>query len=170
MSIIAKKPLSFVLVLLLITLLAVWSIGDVAQGANLTVTKTADTNDGICDADCSIREALTDAAAGDTIDIPVGTYTLTMGSELTISKNLTLNGAGQEGTIIQAATEPGVADFPVLNVSLCGAEAVVSGVTIRHGEGGISNSGNLTVSNSKVADNSGAFHGGGISSSCGYLR
>ena len=93
----AKKPISFVLVLLLTMLLAVWSIGDVAQGANLTVTKTDDTNDGVCNADCSIREAIGDAAAGDTIDIPSGTYTLTLGSAISINKDLILIGAGPEG-------------------------------------------------------------------------
>ena len=35
-----------------------------AHAANLTVTKTADTNDGVCDADCSLREAISAAAPG----------------------------------------------------------------------------------------------------------
>lgn len=39
-----------------------------AQAATLTVTKTADTSDGVCDADCSLREAIAAAAiSGDEI-------------------------------------------------------------------------------------------------------
>ena len=30
-----------------------------AQAATFTVTKTADTNDSVCDKDCSLREAIT---------------------------------------------------------------------------------------------------------------
>ena len=44
--------------------------GQAAHAATFTVTKTADTNDGTCDADCSLREAIVaaNAAAGpDTI-------------------------------------------------------------------------------------------------------
>ena len=166
----AKKPISFVLVLLLTMLLAVWSIGDVAQGANLTVTKTDDTNDGVCDADCSIREAIGDAAAGDTIDIPSGTYTLTLGSAISINKDLILIGAGPEGTIIQAATEPGVATFSVLTIGA--SNATVSGVTIRYGSKGIEHSGNiLTVIDSMITGNIGEFGGGiGTSNTLTVLR
>ena len=45
-----------------------------ALTADLTVTKTADTNDGTCDGDCSLREAIAVAASGDVIDIPSGIY------------------------------------------------------------------------------------------------
>lgn len=41
-----------------------------AQAATFTVTKTADTNDNVCDRDCSLREAITAAnnsPANDTI-------------------------------------------------------------------------------------------------------
>src|SRR4051812_48659275 len=51
----------------------------VALAASFVVTKITDTNDGVCDADCSLREAIvaTNAAAGpDTITLPAGTYTL----------------------------------------------------------------------------------------------
>src|SRR5512141_2581210 len=55
-----------------------------AQSAqSFSVTKTADTNDGTCDADCSLREAVVAAnnnAGPNTINIPAGTYTLTLGS------------------------------------------------------------------------------------------
>lgn len=49
-----------------LTLLAVLTgliLTAAAQAATLTVTKTADTNDTVCDADCSLREAF-DAADG----------------------------------------------------------------------------------------------------------
>ncbi len=44
----------------LLALLGVLVAGGVrpAYGAAFTVTKTADTNDGSCDADCSLREAI----------------------------------------------------------------------------------------------------------------
>lgn len=69
-----KKPLAgslkikalSVLTLILMFLAAGDSTSTYA--ATLTVTKTADTNDGSCTADdCSLREAVTAAAAGDTI-------------------------------------------------------------------------------------------------------
>src|SRR4029453_4363971 len=52
-----------------------------AYAATYTVTKTADTADGACDADCSLREAVIAANStpitADTISLPAGTYTLT---------------------------------------------------------------------------------------------
>ena len=49
----------------------------VAAAAPFVVTKTADTADGTCSADCSLREAITaanNAAGTDTITVPAGTY------------------------------------------------------------------------------------------------
>jgi CSLREA domain-containing protein len=46
------------------------------------VTKTSDTNDGVCDAsDCSLREAIDNAnacAGAQTINLPAGGYILTL--------------------------------------------------------------------------------------------
>jgi CSLREA domain-containing protein len=52
----------------------------VAGSTDLLVTKTADTNDGACDADCSLREAIIQANTfgADNIDVPAGTYKLTI--------------------------------------------------------------------------------------------
>ena len=54
------------------------------------VTKTADTNDGTCDADCSLREAI-DAAntnpGADDVPVPAGTYLLTLG-QLVVSDDV----------------------------------------------------------------------------------
>jgi CSLREA domain-containing protein len=49
------------------------------HAATYTVTKTADTADGTCDSDCSLREAVIAANTGsaDTIIIPAGTYPFT---------------------------------------------------------------------------------------------
>src|SRR3989344_2882469 len=80
--------------------------------AAFTVTKIADTNDGVCDADCSLREAVgaANATAGaDTVSIPAGTYTLSIAGagedtnttgDLDITDDLTINGAGNTATII----------------------------------------------------------------------
>ena len=54
-----------------------WVFGGVAEGTTITVTKTAGTNDGGCNSDCSLREAITVDSSGDTIIIPSATYTLT---------------------------------------------------------------------------------------------
>lgn len=50
-----------------------------AQAGEIAVTTVADTNDGSCDEHCSLREALSEAADGDVVAVPAGTYTLTLG-------------------------------------------------------------------------------------------
>ena len=150
--------------IILAVLATIWGFGGVAQGATLTVNKTADTEDGVCDADCSLREAIIAASSGDTVSIPAGIYTLTLGFELTINKDLTLSGSGAGSTIIQAATSPGVANFRVLNISEGNVD--ISGVTIHYGDadsgGGISNRGTLTLTGTTVSGNVVGFYGGGI--------
>ena len=58
------------------------------------VNKTADTNDGVCDADCSLREAIAVSAAGETIvfDPSLSGGMITLTSPLNINKNLNING------------------------------------------------------------------------------
>jgi CSLREA domain-containing protein len=73
-----------------------------ASAATFTITKTADTNDGVCDSDCSLREAIAAANAApgdDVITLPAGTYPLTHG-QLNIASNLTINDALSSTTII----------------------------------------------------------------------
>ena len=119
---------------------------DAPQTSPITVTKTGDSNDGLCGVgDCSLREAIASGDSGDAINIPLGVYTLTLGTELTINQNLTLTGAGSGDTIIQAATDPSTAGFRVLSVSR--GDVVISGVTIRYG-GGAANGGGIQTTQS----------------------
>ena len=137
----------------------------------LVVTKTGDTDDGVCNEDCSLREAIGAATPGDLVDIPAGTYTLDLGSELSVEQDLTLSGAGLGDTIIQGADVLGTAGTRVLAIQN-GVNANISGVTIRHGDttglnsgAGISNAGNLTVIDSAVTHNLAESLGGGIHNS-----
>ncbi len=149
-------------------LVLAWGLGgSSAQGDTLTVTKTADTNDGSCDPDdCSLREAIARAEDGDTIIIPAGTYTIDPNfGELVIEKDLTLAGAGAEDTVIQASTvnpvlspeDPGAASFGVFLIT--DSNVTISGMTIRHGNathygGGIVNArGTLILSDSSITNN-----------------
>lgn len=69
-----------------------------AQANAKTVTKTADTNDGVCNTDCSLREAIAAATPGDVITFGTlftsqRTIALSNG-ELDIAKDLTIQGPG----------------------------------------------------------------------------
>jgi CSLREA domain-containing protein len=68
--------------------------------ATLTVTKIEDTNDGVCNADCSLREAIAVAASGDTVVfsrlfISPRTITLQNG-EIDLSTSITIIGPGRD--------------------------------------------------------------------------
>ena len=165
------------IVILLVLTLAVawlWMLGNspVHGAATLTVTKTGDTNDGICSlSDCSLREAIASGDSGDTINVPGGIYTLTLGSELTIDKNLTLTGDGStNSTIIQAAASSADATHRVFTIT-AGSNVAISGVIIPHGRslssiiggGSIVNRGTLTLTDSKVINKAAvSSYGGGI--------
>ncbi|MBK9711279.1 MAG: Ig-like domain repeat protein [Kouleothrix sp.] len=120
-----------------------------ALAATFTVTKTADTNDGACDADCSLREAIVaaNAAAGaDVITLPAGTFTLTRAGvdntaangDLDVTGPLTINGAGQGSTIIEAGSGSSTAIDRVFSFNPVGTSTgfavALSDLTIRNGK------------------------------------
>src|SRR5690554_7075830 len=117
----------------------------------------------------TINYTMSMAGYGDIIDIASGVYT----EQLSISKDLTLQGAGDTqpgGTIIQAHASPGQASGrPVVIAN--GATVQISNVLIRHGAnvdygGGIRiASGNLTLIDATLSNNSALSFGGGLSNS-----
>jgi CSLREA domain-containing protein len=125
---------------LLVLALAVGPVPS-ARAATFTVTKTTDSADGTCNADCSLREAVlaANAAAGaDVINLPPGRYVLSiMGADedasangdLDIDGDLSLIGAGAPSTIIDAnGTTTGQRAIQVV-----GGTVSITGVTITGG-------------------------------------
>lgn len=114
--------------------------------SSITVNTTDDEVNS--DGDCSLREAIqaanTNAAVdacpagssseNDIINIPDGTYDLsTVGTQLNISSEMTLNGTSEAGTIIQANASAGVATFRVMEIDAVDVDVTVEDMTIRHG-------------------------------------
>jgi CSLREA domain-containing protein len=141
--------------------------------AMLTVTKTADTQDGACDTDCSLREAITAAVSGDTIvfstlfDSPQ-TITLAAGGNnsgtLVINKNLTIVGKRANLLTIRGNSN----DFQIFVVTGNNVVAGISNLTVTSGNAGssyggginINESAALTVSNCNITNNVAAAGGG----------
>ena len=176
-SLFSSRFLIVVFLALALAMSAVWALGgtSVQGAATLNVTSTADGGAG------SLRQAILDAASGDTVSVPAGTYTLTQGTDLLIDKSLTITGAGKDTTIIQAAASAAVATSRVFNITSENNDVVISDVTIRQGKasgsglagygGGIYSSGfqnTLTLTNSTISGNS-ANYGGGIHNGQGSL-
>lgn len=95
------------------------AIATASTAATFVVTKTNDTADGACDADCSLREAVIAANASggaDTIQLPAGSYDLTIADAVAgtdedaaatgdldvAAGGLTIQGAGAATTSIDA--------------------------------------------------------------------
>ncbi|HZH33412.1 MAG TPA: choice-of-anchor Q domain-containing protein, partial [Pyrinomonadaceae bacterium] len=148
------------------------------QAATLTVTKTADTNDGSCDQDCSLREAIAAAnpAGGDEIvfasplfDTPqtVSLSPVAGFQALLIDKNLTIRGRGANLLTVRRAPEtPNTFRFRIFEIGT--ATVSISGLTVTGGNtaadaGGISGFGStLTITDCHITGNVADGRGGGI--------
>jgi CSLREA domain-containing protein len=82
------------------------------QADTFQVTKTADTNDGTCDLDCSLREAVGAAnanAGADDVLLPAGYYQLDTGSpplgQISVLDDVDIAGAGPASTIIDNSNQ-----------------------------------------------------------------
>lgn len=138
-------------------------------GTSLVVTKTGDTNDGVCDSDCSLREALHVAHSGDSItfssqfDLP-RTITLTQG-QLTIpsGRSISIIGKGPQLTKISGGSLQRVFEVNV------GASLRLDGLTVTNGTtagygGGINNHGTLILERVAIDGNQATSGSGGINS------
>ena len=141
-----------------------------------TISKTADTNDGNCDADCSLREAvnaLNNSINPDNVIVFDATIfstpqiiTLTLG-ELVIAnyRTLVISGNGSNMIAISGNNQSRVffiqsyASLTIKNATITGGNG--NGTFNSGFGGGIYNSGLLTILNSTITANS-ADYGGGI--------
>jgi CSLREA domain-containing protein len=154
--------LSALLAALLATTAALASAAT-SSASDFPVTKEADTNDGTCDSDCSLREAVdaaNKASSDDVIAVPPGHYFLTLG-QLEVEPNGTfaINGTDARTTIID-----GNGVSRVIEIS---GVASISGVTITGGNqvaqgGGIFNGGTLTLTNVAVVGNTAISEAGAL--------
>lgn len=138
--------------------------------------------DGVCsdiNDFCSLRAAIeeSNALAGpDIINLPVGTFTLSLGSQLLITSEIVINGADTESTIIQANESHNTATYRVFEISPLGT-ATISNVKVRNGVcagacenipiygGGLFNAGTLILNHVNISDNIATTYGsvgGGI--------
>jgi CSLREA domain-containing protein len=137
--------------------------------STLVVTKLTDTNDGACDTDCSLREAIANSYNEDTIKFGLS-GTIVLGSALpAIDKTLVIDGSGQTISL------DGAKGYRIFNVGEMGS-LTVKNLTFQNGgpaqpceyDSSMSNCGGaiyvdgvLTVVDSTFSGNS-AFLGGAI--------
>ncbi|MDO8945974.1 MAG: hypothetical protein Q7U88_02315, partial [Desulfocapsaceae bacterium] len=133
-----------------------------AQAATLTVNSIADSGAG------TLRQAILDAVADDTIDFnptafpPATPATITLISQLTINKNLTINGNG--GVILDANQTGRVMLIDDETAAIMSAS--LSGITFKNGlvsgpGGGIYTKEHLTLANVIFTNNTATNSSGG---------
>jgi CSLREA domain-containing protein len=130
------------------------------SAAILVVTKTEDTNDGICDADCSLREAVAVAAADDGIVFSAlfntpQTITLTLG-QIAITRNLTITGTGTDMLAISGNNANRIFRITGGAVSMSGMKltnGLASGVGDAVGGAIYQTDSSLTLTNMTVSNN-----------------
>lgn len=155
-----------------------------ARAATFTVTKTGDTADGACDADCSLREAVIAANASaddDTIVLPAGTFLLSLAGvdedaaatgDLDVANGvgeLLIVGAGRSDTTIDGGGIDRVfdvledAELELRDLTVTGGDpSAAAAADDRHGGGLRTHDGRILLTrvtfDSNVAANGGAIH------------
>src|SRR3954471_23656906 len=120
-----------------------------AQAETIQVNTTADGTS--CAAQCTLKGAWLRAlstSADDTINVPAGTYTVAGGLDTLQGQfpngRVTITGAGANATIVRQTPAPGGTATRVLTIG--GGTYAVSGATLRDGDAGGANGGNVLVS------------------------
>lgn len=144
-----------------------------AQAATLTVTSTGDTTVGAagCGDGCSLREAITAAAAGDTINFSSAVFntaqTINTNSALVIGKNLTITGTG---TRLLTVRRNAATNFAVFQIGT--GTVRISGITVSNGNnlsGGGSAFNTVSISSNLTLDGIAATGNVGAESAVGAL-
>jgi CSLREA domain-containing protein len=170
---------NIVLLAALILLLPI-STASAAFGFLFIVTTTDDHNDGVCDDDCTLREAIlaADNSVGtpDTIKFSV-TGAINLGSPLpAITDDLTISGPGAEQLVVQRGSASGTPEFRIFNVTTTG-KVSISGLTLNggyatdsQGGGAICNftTGVINLTNCILSNNLGMV-GGAIANNSGRV-
>jgi hypothetical protein len=126
-----------------------------ARAATLTVTNAADSGPG------TLRQLITSALAGDTINFAVtGTVTLTSG-QLSIGKNLTLSGPGPSLLTLSGNNASRIFQVTAGTVTLSGL-TLTRGRTTGAGGAILNSGGTLTVSRCVLSSNYAALEGGSM--------
>ncbi|MFA6027666.1 MAG: choice-of-anchor Q domain-containing protein [Patescibacteria group bacterium] len=111
-----------------------------------SVTKEADTLDGTCDADCSLREAIdtsNEREGLDTIQIPSGHYTITIEGvdeqenatgDFNVFDDVTIIGSGMDDTIIDGNYLDRVFDLEDSIFDWSSSQVTIQDLTIQNGE------------------------------------
>ncbi|MCA9901412.1 MAG: CSLREA domain-containing protein [Ardenticatenaceae bacterium] len=132
----------------------------VARAATVTVTTTLDENDGSCnDGDCSLRDAVATAVSNDIINIPSGSYVLTLG-EIVVSKSVTLVGGSGVSRLDGNATSRVFQITGNVNVTL--RNLLITNGKAADGGGMAVFGGNINLVNSVIEGNAASNNGGGI--------
>lgn len=125
-----------------------------------TVTKTADTLDGQCDADCSLREAISAAnAAPGAVIIPAGDYTLTrtgsdnsnVNGDLDLTTGMAVYGAGRDSTRVFGNGAERVFDLDPGNT--LGHTYAFKDLSVRNGVAGFTFGGGINASSGATPGN-----------------
>ena len=155
----------------------VLSLPSGAVASTFDVNTFLDTqSDGVCDADCTVRDAVTTADGSDTILLPPGTHTVSLAGapeDANASGDIDANGADDPLTIKGTGPDPSAVTIDATGLGdrvfdlSTGAEFLIANLTITGGSGvdggGIRNAGpELTLSEVVLDGNTAPSTGGAI--------
>ena len=131
-------------------------IPTVVSAAVFVVRSTGDSG-GVCPgADCTLRQAIATAAAGDTItfSLPVNS-TIALATGLTIAKTLTIRGPGANVLTVRRSAASTASPFPLIEIDQ--GNVAISGLALAMGDGGLFvDTGTVTISDCTIADHVGS--------------
>jgi CSLREA domain-containing protein len=162
-----KKTIICLTTCLIIGLISLIWLSQTIRSDTLTVSKTTDSNDGVCDADCSLREAISAAntrAGPDGISLPPGIYLIA--GVLTITDTVAIHGSDMNSTIIDGQNidrvfilGPGI-NVEISDVTIQNGSSPLGGELDHQPGGGIYNSATLTLTQVILQNNIGGSGGG----------